>query len=512
MKLQSKYYNSFKDFVIHNIALIFCIVSAIIAITICSKSSPIYPFNDWVDSNCYFTVGKSIFKGLVPYRDLVEQKGPFIYFVHALASIISYKTFLGVYFFEIISASFFLFYSYKTLELFCGKKVYLVIPFFVLIIFTSTAFRHGDSAEELCFPFIAYLIYIAFKNVQTHTEITNKEFIIIGITAACVFWTKFTLCGIFLGWYIPFFFNSIIQRKFKIILNSILFIILGLFAGTLPYLIYFGISNSLKDLFEIYIYDNIFLYSEVESNNSSFIHTIKDLIQNLIWGAKDFYKYYQAGFYLIILGGLYCFFRKWRTQLIYATSMFAFAFIFIFIAGRKYPYYSLGLTPIICLGFVPIFIILSSDNAIHKLFSRKTYLVYIIIPGLIFYLTDNRYLLKLSKKELPQYKFANIISQTPDVTLLNYGKLDLGLYTTTGIIPNCKYFCQLNVPLEIMKKTQDIYIEKGLCDYIVTFEDNPDESTISSVDKNNLYILVDKVEYWYEDRLRYYSLYKLSDI
>ena len=62
--------------------IIFCILSALVFITICSKSSPLYAFNDWVDANCYFTVGKSIFKGLVPYRDLFEQKGPVIYFIH----------------------------------------------------------------------------------------------------------------------------------------------------------------------------------------------------------------------------------------------------------------------------------------------------------------------------------------------------------------------------------------------------------------------------------------------
>ena len=43
-------------------------------LAICSKSSPLYPFNDWGDINCFFTVGKSMMQGLVPYRDLYEQK------------------------------------------------------------------------------------------------------------------------------------------------------------------------------------------------------------------------------------------------------------------------------------------------------------------------------------------------------------------------------------------------------------------------------------------------------
>ena len=56
---------------------------------VCSKSSPLYPMNDWVDVNCFFTVGRGITHGMVPYLDLYEQKGPLIYFLYALAALIS---------------------------------------------------------------------------------------------------------------------------------------------------------------------------------------------------------------------------------------------------------------------------------------------------------------------------------------------------------------------------------------------------------------------------------------
>ena len=52
--------------------LVVILITAVAAITICSKSSPIYPLNDWVDSNCFMTVGKSMLRGVVPYRDLYE--------------------------------------------------------------------------------------------------------------------------------------------------------------------------------------------------------------------------------------------------------------------------------------------------------------------------------------------------------------------------------------------------------------------------------------------------------
>ena len=54
---------------------LFAALAAFLTITVCSKSSFLYPLNDWVDVNCFFTVGRGMLHGLVPYRDLYEQKG-----------------------------------------------------------------------------------------------------------------------------------------------------------------------------------------------------------------------------------------------------------------------------------------------------------------------------------------------------------------------------------------------------------------------------------------------------
>ena len=98
------------------------LIIAVFAITLFSYCSPLYPFNVWVDPNCFFTVGKSILDGIVPYRDLYEQKGPILYFIHTFASLISYRSFLGVYFVEIIASWAFLHISYKTISLFNKSK------------------------------------------------------------------------------------------------------------------------------------------------------------------------------------------------------------------------------------------------------------------------------------------------------------------------------------------------------------------------------------------------------
>ncbi|MDR1691830.1 MAG: hypothetical protein LBR72_00575, partial [Oscillospiraceae bacterium] len=52
---------------------------AFLLLLFCTKSSPLFPVNDWYDANVYFTMGKGLFNGFVPYVDLIDNKGPLLY-------------------------------------------------------------------------------------------------------------------------------------------------------------------------------------------------------------------------------------------------------------------------------------------------------------------------------------------------------------------------------------------------------------------------------------------------
>lgn len=54
----------------------------------CTKSSPLYIINDWYDANAYFTMGKGMMNGAVPYRDLFDHKGPLLYLLYGIGYLI----------------------------------------------------------------------------------------------------------------------------------------------------------------------------------------------------------------------------------------------------------------------------------------------------------------------------------------------------------------------------------------------------------------------------------------
>ena len=97
---------------------------AAIALVLCSKSSPLYVLNDWMDANIFFTMGKSMFRGKVLYRDVFDHKGPVLYFLYGLASLIDYTGFTGVLVVEIIAFAFFLHCGLRTAELLAGRALH----------------------------------------------------------------------------------------------------------------------------------------------------------------------------------------------------------------------------------------------------------------------------------------------------------------------------------------------------------------------------------------------------
>ena len=473
------------------ISVLICMISAVMAITICSKSSFLYPLNDWLDANCFFTVGKSMMNGVVVYRDLFEQKGPLLYFIHGIAWLFSRDTFIGVYFIEIIASFFFLYFSYKTLRLYSEDGIAIVIPILAWLVYASIPFCHGDSAEELCLPLLSYAIWVSLKALKEKRPLSGMECFTIGIMSGCVFWIKFTLVGFYLGWFIvPAFVMA--KDSFQRILRNIFAIAGGVICSALPIVVYFGMNYAIGDLIEVYFYDNIFIYSAKSP-----------IFSRLYSGLNVVLRDYRVVFVLSAFGCFWLLNRKKRKEALHCIIMLMATLLFVYMGGRYYVYYSLVLSPFAVLGFLCIYeALVRLLPGIKDYFCIKYAAVIVVAMCLLYMNTPNRYLIGVEKKELPQYQFDAIISQEKEPTLLNYGFLDGGFYTVSNIIPNCKAFCNLNTPIDEIMKLQDEYAKNGLCDFIVSRDDELNFP---------LYTCVAESKYYFEGEQHHYYLYKKND-
>lgn len=125
-----------------------------------TRSSFLYAFNNWDDTNSYFSMGKAIFPGMVPYRDLFDQKGILLYMLYGMASLISYRSFAGVFIIEILAAAGMILALLQLQQLYISRKLsYILTPVMAAAIYASRAFWWGGSAEEMMLPLLAWGLF-----------------------------------------------------------------------------------------------------------------------------------------------------------------------------------------------------------------------------------------------------------------------------------------------------------------------------------------------------------------
>lgn len=433
--------------------------------------------NDWVDPNCFFTVGKGMMNGKIIYKDLFEQKGPLLYFIHGIAYLISHKTFLGVYILEVISFSIFLFFSYKLINLFLEIKYsYVILPFLACLVLASKSFSAGDSAEEFGLALITISLYFLIKyfSSQYPAFIGYKVILINGIIAGCILWIKYTMLGFWFSWMMFMFIALVINKQYIKAVKSCFIFLLGMIITSIPWVIYFAINEALFDWINAYFITNIFLYSIKMNIVERVFSLCKFMLAMMI-------TQYVFSFFFIIGICYFIFTKKYFKEIISKLALISCGLFLIFGVyggGRTYIYYFLIFYPFSILGFIVIADIYKRflSNNILKIIVlqlKQIKLIPIVVclsVILSYFLSDNVYFMKYKRDDLVQYKFSKIINQTPNTTLLNYGFLDGGFYTISDILPNTKYFCKLNIPytkFHEMMDEQNMLIQQKKVEYIV---------------------------------------------
>jgi len=499
--------------------LLYSFILSVVFLAVCSKSSFLYPFNDWYDANDFLTMGKGIAHGLVPYRDLYEQKGPILYFLHTICYLIPGPHFFGVYVLEAAAFTLFLYHAGKIILLYLRPHApYWILPILSGLILSSESFCQGDSAEELCAALLMVTFYetLAYFSGRYPLPLSYRKLFFHGLLAGIILWIKYTLLGFHLAFMAVLFFILVSEKSFARSIKSCLAFLAGMALPALPVAAYFTANDALADLFQVYFYNNMFLY---DSGKSSGIVTL--LVTILMRIGDTFFRNIQFSMFTIIgvlafiISGKFLRNIAGKIMLIAEAALLAF---FIY-TGSNFPYYGYILCIFPVLGFVSIgalveFIIdrfhriPSPRELMEALFRKlppefsqmagtyghayggsssektwdtpaetdrsyrfKSLILCAVCLVFAFYKSPNTYMLGASRADQVQYQFAEIMHETEDPTLLNYGFLDAGFYTAADILPTERFFQMQNISYEAfpeMMDSQDACIREQRVDYVIT--------------------------------------------
>lgn len=504
----------------------FLLLSSFVIIMLVSRSSFLYPCNDWNDANSYFSVGKALFNGKMPYRDVFDQKGMYLYFFYGLAYLMSHTTFFGVFLMEVVLAAFDLWGLFSILQLYVKKSTALVLaPLALTAAFCSNSFYWGGSAEEVCFPFLIWGLYLSLDYFKNHypEKMSGRTVFTGGLLAGMVANIKFTVLGFFFAWMMGIAIAFLVKRDLPGAVRSCLIFLLGMAIPFIPWLLYFGLQNSLYEWYYGYVYVNVVVYSNLSGEGPSLYERVYTLAKLLYWLIRKNLIYF--GF--VIPGVLWSLFgrKKKILERVQIIALCFFLFLGIYIGGATLPYYALPLSVFTVLGFAFLGQIYEwaagrwkgtrvpeekeqggegkteGDQAAG--IWAASLLSLAVCMGAIWCLSMNIPHMSEKRENIFLYKFKEIVEQTENPTLLNISCLDAGLYTVCDIVPTCRWFQTQPIPLDDVLQDQEQYIREGRTDYIIARDEYP------AVIWENYELAAQ--ESWYQDGTEFiYYLFRLK--
>lgn len=147
-------------------------ISVLFLLFVAVSTSPLTEFYGW-DSSYFMLVGQGMTKGLLPYRDFFDMKGPYMYLIEYIAQKICWGR-TGCFLMEvvhltaslwIIEETFGIVLQEKSLKKY-GKYIYIIPILFV----ASFAFEQGNLTEEYSLPWLLGGVYCAVRYYKTAIE------------------------------------------------------------------------------------------------------------------------------------------------------------------------------------------------------------------------------------------------------------------------------------------------------------------------------------------------------
>ena len=445
-------------------------LAVFLAVTFASQCSFLYRMNEWNDVHCYYTVGMMMREGKVLYRDIMEQKGPYLYFIHLAAIAISPGKYWGMYLFELVYGWIFAYATYRTLRLFITHRPFAVLGTCGVLVayYVSFAFMQGDSVEELMVPFFALTLYWLIKMAKGLGDIPWWKLILTGAFAGLALFCKFPLIAFYAGFGGTVFVLLCIRKQVgKAFLDAGLFLV-GLGVSAIPALAYFASNNTLSDLWQTYFYDNIFHYSSAKSMGAG--ERILGYLS--AWVVRFGFGY--SYFIPILFGFFYAVFSKRiKKDRVFFSILAPYCALnlALVVGGVSYAYYGLPNAAFAFIGVValdelirgkPKFKAALQAKAKPLLGGAAALLCVVSFAG-----TPNMSRMFVAEKDIMQYQMKAVIEKENNATLLNYGVLDAGVYYLCDIQPTTKYFCGLNGDFAELKAEQQRIVDEGLVTFVL---------------------------------------------
>lgn len=441
--------------------------------------SPLYKYTDFVDIPTMMDMAKAMIHGLVPFRDVFEQRGPYMYMIN-LISCLPGDRMHWIWVLELINFGILYGIFYKTARLTVNEKPskWLACISVILIPISST-FNQGAAPEEFMLVPTIYLFYVILKMATTNRkDPTTVENFLLGLGLSWIVFIKYSNIGAIATFFVVYGLILLKNKRFKLFGKTVLTSVSGLIVGSLPVFAYFGYNHAIGAFLKSYFIENTgatglatghLLKNMIVPtlvNMASTISIICIILIPLIFGMARLKNYYKLLSLSAVIGLAITTGMIMRIGISYGLAL-SVIWIELALYGYKKAY----------------------RYAKHAKTSYKVMLVIVMICTLggIIKLTDwennSQALIGIRIVTPEQYRRANTVKYSTDIQqsklinthgngkILVFNDIPTNIFTYNKEYPKFKYFDQTTIPYKaqpIAADSQIRYITKKEPKWITT--------------------------------------------
>lgn len=314
------------------------------------------------DSCVFKTIALVMKKGLMPYKDSFDHKGPLLYILNYFGMEISYEK--GIWIFELISITITLVAIYRIARFLCGR----VYSCLTLLTVGSLLFKYlegGNLTEEYAMPFIAVSLYI-FSDYFINEKISSLRLFFCGFSFGAVCLLRVNMISLWAVFCIAVLIDSVYNKQIRKLWNFLLYFLIGVLVIAVPILLWLFANHAFTDFWRDYI---IFNQSYIQTN---FVNK---------WNSFSFF--FNNTLMLLSIMSLFYIIRTKQGCFPVAYIFYYFTtLILICISGQAYSHYGMILVPLISYPIANLFMMLekSKTQTLVGIFGGICFVASIIFP------------------------------------------------------------------------------------------------------------------------------------
>ena len=415
------------------------------------STSPLFPHYIGNDSSFFRMVGQAMTMGMLPYRDIFDMKGPYLFVIEYVGQLISFGR-TGIFILQILNLWLTLYLADRLFRLFGvagkGARLLTLLPVLSMAALTIPA---GNYTEEFSLAPMFSCVYVCAKFFKTMDDGTwNKRRLCLaggwfGLMLGFLAFVRVTNASLTGGLIVAVITVLIAEKRASGILPCAGGFMLGLLAAVAPPLAYFWAKGLLKEFYEA-----VFVLGVKYSLEQSPIqHLAQTFSYNGIRSALLLALFALTAFPVCFSRSSY----KYRLMAAFA-GLFTF---FAIAAGNNYRHYYILALPSAALGGIALVQELKSRSRLRKTAACLLLAAVILITPVFLVKTANdpvSFRVMSSRPSSNETLSKDAVAHIPDGekdSIFTYN-IGISFWLYADVYPSVKYCCWQNHYIKLMPK------------------------------------------------------------